>query len=200
MTTLRKTDIAGTVTWLGQVPPGSGTDVGTIRARARTAVMAGFDGFDGDSHCGATRPSCVRVKLLHPQGTEIRNTRQLSILSAEDCGAIADAMGLDWLNPEWLGASMVVTGIPDFTHIPPGSRLQTGAGTTLTIDLENEPCNWPGKEIEADRPGFGKAFRRAAEGRRGVTAWVERPGPVALGDAIQLYVPTQRAWQPDTRG
>eukprot|EP01068_Selenidium_serpulae_P016160 Selendium_serpulae@DN6272_c0_g1_i8.p2 len=151
----------------------------------------------GDAHSGETRPSCARVTMLHPRGTKIRNSRQLSILSAEENEGIAAALELETLDPCWLGANIVVKGIPDFTHIPPGSRLRTAAGTTLTVDLENAPCNWPAKEIESEVPGRGKKFKKAADGRRGVTAWVERPGPLAVGDAVTLFVPTQRVWAPE---
>jgi hypothetical protein len=91
---------------------------------------------------------------------------------------------------------MVLSGIPDFTHVPPSSRLQGPSGLTLTIDMENRPCVLPGREIEADAPGHGKAFKAAAAGRRGVTAWVERPGAVALGEELRLFIPDQRAWSP----
>ena len=46
-----------------------------------------------------------------------------------------------------------------------------------------------------DEPGHGKAFKPAAHGRRGVTAWVEREGPLTLGDELRLHVPDQRNWQ-----
>ncbi|KMW59483.1 MOSC domain protein [Candidatus Rhodobacter oscarellae] len=180
------------IAWLGIVPP----DVTGVRSGQADEVVAGFEGIEGELHSGTTRASCVRVTMLHPKGTEIRNTRQLSILSAEENAQIAAEIGVEALNPEWLGASIVVEGIPDWTHVPPGSRLQTPNGTTITIDLENAPCHFPGKEIEADRPGHGKAFKAAAKDRRGVTAWVERPGPLSVGDQVRLFVPTQRAWAP----
>lgn len=192
MSCLLKSEYSGTITWLGRVL----TPEDSIRSEALNAVETTFNGIVGEPHSGATRPSCLRVTMLHPKSTEIRNTRQLSILSAEENAEIAASIGLEQLDPNWLGASIVISGVPDFTHIPPGSRLQTAAGTTLTVDLENAPCNWPAKEIEADRPGHGKAFRSAAKGRRGITAWVERPGPLSIGDTVNLFIPTQRTWQP----
>lgn len=192
MSCLLKSEYSGTITWLGRVL----TPKDSIRSEALNTVETTFDGIVEESHSGATRPSCLRVTMLHPKSTEIRNTRQLSILSAEENAEIAASIGLEQLDPSWLGASIVISGVPDFTHIPPGSRLQTAAGTTLTVDLENAPCNWPAKEIEADRPGHGKAFRSAAKGRRGITAWVERPGPLSIGDTVNLFIPTQRTWQP----
>lgn len=192
MACLRKSRFLGRIVWLGRV---SGEEKGIRSVSAQTA-SADFDGVIGEAHSGATRPACVRVQMLHPKGTEIRNTRQVSLLSAEENAGIAADLGLDWLNPEWLGASLVIEGIPDFSHLPPGSRLQTPAGTTLTVDLENAPCNFPAQEIEKDRPGSGKRFKAVAENRRGVTAWVERPGPLTIDDEVRLFVPSQPAWAP----
>ena len=52
----------------------------------------------------------------------------------------------------------------------------------------------PRVTIEKARPGQGKGFKPAAQGKRGVTAWVEREGVLRLGDEVKLLVPTQRAW------
>ncbi len=191
MPVLEKSGHVGRVEWLGQVPAG-----GSLRAEPVAALDLSFAGIPGERHEGATRASCVRVRNLYDRDTEIRNVRQLTVLSAEELAAIAAEMGLDRLDPALLGASIVISGIPDFTHVPPSSRLQSGAGTTLTIDMENRPCVLPGREIEAEEPGHGAAFKPAAEGRRGVTAWVERPGKLAVGDELTLFVPDQRAWSP----
>ena len=32
-------------------------------------------------------------------------------------------------------------------------------------------------------------------GRRGVVAWVERPGVLELGQSLTLHIPDQRAWE-----
>ncbi|MGA1614663.1 MAG: MOSC domain-containing protein, partial [Lutimaribacter sp.] len=116
------------------------------------------------------------------------------VLPAEDQHVIADRMGLPALQPEWLGASMVVEGLPDFTHLPPSARLQAPSGATLVVDMENRPCTLPARAIEAHHPGFGAAFKAAAKGRRGVTMWVEREGAVALGDTLRLHIPDQPVW------
>ena len=105
--------------------------------------------------------------------------RQLSIVSEEELSAIADEMGVARLDPSWFGASVVLRGIPDFSHIPPSSRLQNDAGTTLTIDMQNRPCHLPVAEIKVDHPNEAKGFKAAACGRRGVTAWVEREGQLS---------------------
>jgi MOSC domain-containing protein YiiM len=130
----------------------------------------------------------------YPRGTTIRNVRQVSLVSAEELAAIAAALGLERVEPAWLGASVVVEGIPDFSHLPPSSRLQGPDGVTLTIDMQNRPCRFPAKTIDDAHPGKGRRFREVAEGLRGVTAWVERPGVLRLGDVLKLHVPDQRAW------
>lgn len=194
MPALKPTDHYGTVTWLGAVPH---RDAPEIETAALTEMPLGWGGYDGDCHAGVTRPSCSRVLSQYPRrGTEIRNTRQLSILGAEELAQIAAELGLGALDPRWVGASVVIEGIADLSHLPPASRLQSGDGTTLAVDMQNRPCQFPARSIEAEAPGHGKGFKAAAKGRRGVTAWVERPGRLRLGDRLRLHVPDQRAWAP----
>lgn len=192
MSTLITTEYVGTITWLGRVPD---RDSG-LRSEPLTDVIASFAGIAGEEHGGLTRASCGRVVSQYPRGTEIRNVRQFSIVSAEEMAFIAVEIGVDKMDPSWIGASMVISGIPDFTHIPPSSRLQTQSGTTLTVDMENQPCHLPAKVIDQDAPGHGRRFKAAARDRRGVTAWVECEGLLRVGDQVTLHVPGQRAWQP----
>ncbi|MBV7410227.1 MOSC domain-containing protein [Maritimibacter sp. DP1N21-5] len=187
-----KTPYAGRITFLGAV-----TDRDEkLASDPAPAVEVTFAGIAGESHAGLTRPSCSRVKVLHPRDTEIRNVRQISILSEEELDRIAAAMGLDRLDPSWIGASMVLEGIPDFSHLPTGSRLQARDGTTLVVEMINHPCTLAGRSVETFAPGFGPKFKPAAEGLRGITAWVEREGRLSVGDSLALWVPTQRAWVP----
>lgn len=190
MPALIPTDYFGTITWLGVVADSS-VD---LRAKPLARVDATLEGFEGEGHGGLTRPSCSRVTAQYPKGTEIRNVRQLSVLSAEEMALIAADMGLDALDPSLLGASMVIEGIPDFTHVPPNARLQGASGATITVDMENRPCIFPGKEIEKDHHGYGPKFKTAAKNRRGVTAWVERAGRFSVGDKLRLHIPDQPAW------
>lgn len=195
MPALKPTDLYATVTWLGQV---GNPDPNAIRSSPVQSVELGFDGLAEDVHAGLTRASCVRVTSQYPEGTEIANVRQLSVLSAEELAEIGADIGLEHVQPEWLGATLVIAGIPDFTHVPPSSRLQSEAGTCIVIDMHNRPCVYPAREIEKDQPGHGKGFLSAAKGKRGVTAWVEHPGPLKLGDKMRLHVPDQRAWAQNT--
>jgi len=192
MPALKLTDFAARIVWLGTVPEAREN----IRSAPREVIELSYAGMAGEMHSGLTRPSCVRVKTQYPNGTEIANTRQLSIVSTEELAEIAQRMGLDAIDPAWLGASIVVEGIPDFTHVPPSARLQGPDGASLVIDMHNRPCLYPAREIDKDHPGSGPKFKSAARGRRGVTAWVEREGHMALGDTLRLFVPDQRAWAP----
>lgn len=190
MTLLAPTDHHAEIVWLGIVPDRDAS----LRATPLPEVEAAWEGFVGDAHSGLTRPACVRVKAQHPKGTEIRNTRQISILSQEELDETARALDLDALDPAWIGASLVVRGIPDFTKLPPASRLIAENGTTITTDTENAPCNLSGREVERAREGRGLRYKQAAAGRRGVTAWIERPGRLALGDRLRLHLPPPDAW------
>ncbi len=192
MGALAPTDHVGTVVWLGRVADRAAA----LRSEPVAELRLTFAGPEGEAHAGLVRGACSRVAALYPKGTPIRNTRQLSVLSAEELRAIAAAMDLPALDPALLGATAVIEGIPDFTHVPPSSRLQAEpGGATVTVDMENLPCALPARAIEGEAPGFGARFRPAARGRRGVTAWVEREGVWRLGDRVRLHVPAQRPWR-----
>lgn len=190
MPALIATAVTGTVQWLGLVPDREAA----LAATPRTTLNLTFAGPEGEAHGGLTRPSCSRVITQYPRGTEIRNTRQLSVLSAEDLALIAAEMGIAVLDPALVGATLVIAGIPDFTHLPPSSRLIAEGGASLVVDMENQPCHLPARPIDAVHPGKGARFKAAARDRRGITAWVEREGTLSLGERITLHIPAQRPW------
>lgn len=190
MPILMPTDIHGTVRYLGLVRDRTAA----LPSAPVSEVEATFAGFAGEDHGGLTRPSCSRVTSQYVRGTTIRNTRQISILSVEEMAQIAERMGLAALAPEWVGASLVLEGIPDLSAVPPSSRLIFESGASLTIDMENAPCHLPAKVIEGFHPEIGKRFKTAARDRRGVTAWVEAEGAICLGDRARLHVPKRRPW------
>lgn len=193
MPALKPTNHIGEITWLGVVPHRDSREIETL---PRTSLELGFAGPLDDVHSGLTRPACVRVAAQYTKGDEIRNTRQVSIVSEEELAIIAEKLGMDHIDPLWLGATIVVKGIADFSHIPPSARLQFESGATLTVDMQNRPCGFVRDTIAAHRPGEGADFVRAASKRRGITAWVEREGSVQIGHKVRLHVPDQRAWAP----
>lgn len=192
MPALIPTDHYGTVTWLGvqRVP----VEKLVITAEPVSEMPLTFAGYAPEVHAGLTRPSCSRVLAQHPRGTEIRNARQLCLVSAEEMAEVAAKLGLAAWDHAWVGASVVISGIPDFSHLPPSSRLQGPDGVTLVVDMENRPCQEPAVTIAKATDGQGKAFKRAAEGKRGVTAWVEREGSLRPGDRLRLHIPDQPVW------
>lgn len=192
MPALAPTKITGEVVWIGHVADREAS----LRSQAEEAAALTYAGIPGEVHGGLTRPSCSRVTSQYPRNTEIRNVRQLSVVSAEELAEIAADCGLETLDPALIGASLVISGIPDFSHLPPSSRLQFPDGSTIVVDMQNRPCHLPAKVINADYPGAGDKFKAAAKGKRGVTAWVEREGKMHLGDTVKLHIPDQRAWAP----
>jgi MOSC domain-containing protein YiiM len=130
----------------------------------------------------------------YPRGTPVANTRQVSILSSEELDEIAAALAIPRLKPEWVGANVVTAGIPELTLLPPASRLSFSSGATLIVDLENSPCRYVSEVIDKHHPGHGAGFVKSAAHKRGVVAWVEREGGIALDDAIVLHLPPHRLW------
>jgi len=193
MPALISTDHIAKITWLGHMTERKEPAIDGVPT---DHLDLSFAGIAGVPYGGQTRPSCSRVVTQHPKGTEIANVRQLSIVSVEELAEIAKTIGLDTIDPAWLGASIVIEGIADLTHVPPSSRLQSEAGTTLVVDMENQPCHQPGLTISRHHGSAGKGFKAAARDKRGVTAWVERPGQLKIGDTLRLHVPGQRAWAP----
>lgn len=189
MPALKATQFHAEIVFLGRVPPGGG-----LASEPVARLVLGFDGIEGEAHSGRTRASCSRVTEQHPRGTAIANTRQITILADEELAETAFAMHIPRLAPEWVGANIVLRGLPDLTHLPPSSRLQGPDGATLVIDMENRACVLPGKEIGKHIPEAGARYKPAAQGRRGVVAWVERPGVLELGQSLRLHIPDQRVW------
>jgi hypothetical protein len=152
-----------------------------------------FGGIEGDRHFGLTRPSCSRTPW-HARGTVIANTRQLSILSTEECAGIARRLGIAQVEPRLIGANLVLEGDPDLTGLAPATRLVFPSGAVLFVTEENHPCRHAGKALAE---AFGQArleleFVRAAQGRRGLVAMVEREGEVVAGDQVNVVAPRLR--------
>ncbi len=151
-------------------------------------VQVTWDGLENDKHAGRTRPADARTPQ-YPRGTPILNDRQVCIVSAEELAAIASDMDIPAIEPEWLGANILASGIPNLTRLPPGTRLVFSGGPVLYITHFNNPCSLPGKMIQAnysDRDDLVPAFVRTAQHRRGLVAMVEQPGTISTGDTIQV--------------
>jgi len=153
-----------------------------------------FEGIVGDCHSGATMLSDARTLRQYRRGVVLKNRRQVSIVSVEEMAEVASKLDIPSLPPEWVGANLLLSGIPDLTLLPPSTRMMFSSGATLIIDLENEPCKYPAMVIERHHPGHGLAFPKVATNKRGLVAWVEREGNIRLGDSVRLFLPPQRVW------
>ena len=165
---------------------------GFVKAQTDQIALT-FAGPD-DCHAGLTRKSDSRTLPLYKRNIDIRNVRQLTLLSAEELAEVAARLSIPEVKPEWLGANMLVSGIPDFTLLPPSTRLQFPSGATIVVDMENYPCSQIAKVVESHHPGTQFKVVEAAMHKRGVTAWVEREGMVKTGDAIKIITPPNRLY------
>ncbi|MER8915697.1 molybdenum cofactor sulfurase [Mesorhizobium sp. M0761] len=166
-----------------------------FQTRPVEALQLGFEGIDGDFHAGATRRSGGR-EPWYPRGTEIRNERQISIVAADEIAVIAERMGLAEIKPEWIGANLLIEGVPHLSMLPSGTLLFFRGGVTIKVDAQNGPCRLAGRAIAenagmADREAGALAFPKAAKRLRGLVAWVEKPGRMTTGEEISVRVPEQ---------
>ena len=148
----------------------------------------------GEWHNSINRRSDSRMLKQYKRGTMVRNTRQVSILSVEELSDVATAMVSPEIKPEWVGANVVTSGIPDLTLLPPSSRLQFPSGATIVVDIENLPCRYPAAIIEKHHPEQLCGFVKSAKHKRGIVGWVEAEGRVSQGDAILVWLPPQRGY------
>ncbi len=153
-----------------------------------------FSGPEGDCHAGLTRASDSRTLVLYPRNTPIRNVRQVTLVAPDELADIAAVLNVSHIDPTWLGANMLLSGIPDMTLLPPSTRIQFPSGATLVVDMENAPCNQVAKAIVQHHGEAGWQFVQAAAHKRGLTAWVEREGEVKVGDEATLFLPPNRIY------
>lgn len=158
-----------------------------------------WNGIVGDFHQGPTRKSGGR-EPWYPRGTEMRNERQVSIVARDELATVADAMGLPGIDPEWIGANMTLSGLPMLSMLPASTLLFFEGGVTLKVDFQNGPCKFAGAEIarSVGRKGDDDiilGFPKHAKRRRGVVAWVERPGTIAMGEQVRVHIPEQWLYQ-----
>jgi hypothetical protein len=160
-----------------------------------------MEGIEDDFHSGITRKSGGR-EPWYPRGTVMRNERQVSILSVEELDEIARGLSLDSVQPGWLGANLVFSGIPNMSFLPPRTQLFFEGDVTLRVDGYNAPCRLSGGEVargSGAEPGEGGdytrsdlalAFKSAADMKRGLVAWVEKEGVIRPGETV-----TARIWE-----
>jgi hypothetical protein len=163
-----------------------------VASTPHDALVLSYAGISGDRHEGLVRPSGPR-EPWYPRGTPMRNERQVSVLGLEELAEVAATLGIDRLDPSWIGANLVLSGIPNLTRLPPRTLLLFPSGATIRIDGDNDPCRKSGAAIAAHvegRPDLQFAFVKAARDKRGLVGWVEREGIIRAGDEVKV-----RTWR-----
>jgi hypothetical protein len=164
-----------------------------FRSHKLDVLTLDFEGIAANRHRGHTRKADARVPYLK-RGTEMRNSRHLSLVSAEDCAEIARRLDLTFFDPAWLGANVVLEGIPHFSYLPRGAKLLFDGGIVLNNEDQNAPCGLAGEAIAAANPGrddIKLAFAKIAKGLRGIVVTVECPGAISAGMSLTVRLPEQ---------
>lgn len=195
-----------------QVAPGrrlKGTVVATLKAgqgggtydfvtAAVDELAMTYEGIPGDRHFGLTRQAGSR-EPWYPRGTEMRNDRQVSLLATDELRAIAAGLGLAAVAPEWLGGNVVVDGLPQFSMLPPRTRLMFEGGVVIVVEGQNAPCKYAGQmiaEAHSGRPEIRLDFVKVAKRLRGLVGWIERPGVMRPGETVTAHVPEHWMYAP----
>ncbi|WP_462413133.1 MOSC domain-containing protein [Neobacillus sp. Marseille-QA0830] len=162
----------------------------TFVTRNISSVLLEFGGIRGDRHFGMTSLADSR-QPMYPRGTEILNRRQITIVAEEELALIAEELGVEKIEPEWLGANILLIGVPHLTKLPIGSRILFPGGAGLICMGENKPCTLPGAEVQKqyqDHPKLASRFVKAGYKRRGIVCAVECIGEITSGDQVQILV------------
>lgn len=165
------------------------TDPNSIASIGQPSVQVTFEGFVGDKHSGMTKRSDSRTKI-YPRGTEIRNSRQVSIISHEELAEIAAKLKVESLLPEWFGANIFVRDIPELTRLNTNTRLVFSSGASLLITAKNLPCKLLTDEVckhVIDRQYIRDNLIKVSMDKRGVVAVVELPGVIQVGDEVKVF-------------
>lgn len=164
---------------------------GYLEKERVSEIRVTMEGFEGDRHAGMTMLANGHTPMFR-RGTLIRNSRQVSLVSVEELQDVAGALDVPEILPEWLGANLTLRNVPHFSQLPPGTRLVFPEQTVLVVEGENGPCIFPGRVIQhhyPDKRWLATRFPKAAMHRRGIVAWVERPGVIREGDSVQVILP-----------
>ncbi len=109
-------------------------------------------------------------------------------MSVEELAQVAQAVGAPALQAEWLGANLLIEGIPELTLLPAFTRMVFSGGVILSVTGENKPCMGAGKAVEAHTGIEAAGFVKAAMHKRGLVACVELPGVIHPGETVEILL------------
>ncbi len=174
----------------------------SINGSAVQQIWFNLNGPLGDKHTGPTRQisghdSAYRKTSHLAKGDTVFNWRSWTAISTEETSEVEKELGV--LIPQGcLLENMVVSGILNFSQLPPTSRLvfpQHGNYTRaiLAVWEENGPCKGVGERLQNhyQLDGLCTRFINAAQHKRGVMGLVLSAGLVEIGDVINVYGPAE---------
>jgi MOSC domain-containing protein YiiM len=100
-------------------------------------------------------------------------------------------MGIDHIDPGWVGANLAFTGISNLMLLPKGTKLIFPSGAVLVVEAENMPCVGAGRVIASKYPDHNlmpNRFPKAAMHKRGLVGVIERAGTVRVGDSVTVEI------------
>ena len=133
-----------------QAPPRTRKERAEARAepisspRRSSRCTVTLEGFAGDRHAGLTRAGPMRACRSTRAAAEIRNTRQVSLVSEEELAELAAALGVPRSTRPGSVRISSRAGIPHLSQLPPGTRLFFPRKATMVIAEQNQPCGLPG--------------------------------------------------------
>jgi hypothetical protein len=151
--------------------------------RKSLVVLEGL-GVKGDAHAGR----CVRHRYLTRRQPKMPNLRQIHLIPSELLEALR-AEGYE-LGPGDLGENVLTAGL-DLEIMPLGTILKLGARAAIGLTGLRTPCVL----IDKLEPGLKREMLVDAAGRPpfrcGVMAVVTSSGRLAIGDAIDVLLPSE---------
>src|SRR4051794_24171011 len=81
-----------------------------------------LEGITDDKHVGFTKKADAR-NPEYKRGTLMRNDRQWSAVAPDELADAARLMGIEQIDPAWVGANLALTDIPNLTLLPKGTKL-----------------------------------------------------------------------------
>lgn len=165
-----------------------------------------------DRHYGLTRE--VRGYQIGPKWrhTEVRNERQVSVVTARDLMQIAHDLDVEGAIAERghevidfmaraLAANVVLVQDTDAEQdlddlLGPNTKILFGEpseGTIVTISENHLPCSKPAgvlvRELGLDFGQTSERFKKAAKNSRGYMAEIWAAGVVTIGDSVSIQLP-----------
>jgi len=178
-----------------------------INGKPVPRINMAFGGPVSDRHAGRERRlsghdgEYIRTSSRR-KGDNVLNWRMWSGLSTEEIGRVENELDVA-IPPGCLLENMIISGIPNFSQLPPTTRLvfpeHKVSGMTRTFQAilavweENGPCRTVGERL-AKHHGQDELvhrFVKYAQRRRGVVGLVLTPGIICVGDEVLVFPPVE---------